>query len=129
MAATAPTSITVSGTDHYVGQTYTITVHCQVQSTVGIAVDVDPYSAAEPSDLLGGGPIAPASDLLATVQWTPTTAGTHTLEAYGCSSGVGWPNGRPPTATLPVDVMTAPASTGSVGEIPVVGSILSKLFG
>ncbi|PBC39510.1 hypothetical protein CJ179_36450 [Rhodococcus sp. ACS1] len=91
-------------------------------------VDVDPYSA-EQSDLLGGIPVAPNEDLLATVQWTPTATGTHTIYAYGCASGVGWPDSRPPTATLTVDVTEAPPSTGSADGIPVIGEILSKLFG
>jgi hypothetical protein len=126
-ADVAPTSITVSGTNHYVGQTYTVTVHCQVQSTVGIAIDVDPYSA-QPSDLLTGAPIAPNADLLATAQWTPNSTGQHTIEAYGCASGVGWPNSRPPTATLVVDVTSAPTSSGSADSVPIIGPLLSMLF-
>lgn len=41
----APTSIAVSSDDLYVNETYTVTVHCQERSTVGVAVDVDPASA------------------------------------------------------------------------------------
>ncbi|MFB8005900.1 hypothetical protein [Nocardia sp. NPDC056000] len=124
-----PTSITISGTDHYVGTAYTITVHCQVQSTVGVAIDSDPYDG----DLLGGRAIAPDANLLATVQWTPTTTGTHVVQAYGCASGAGWPGSRPPTATLAVVVTNPPpASTGSASGsagIPIIGPLLSKLFG
>ncbi|MDV7091042.1 hypothetical protein R4369_43970 [Rhodococcus opacus] len=127
-AEPAPTSITVSSEDLYVNETYTVTVHCQEHSTVGVAVDVDPYGA-EQSDLLGGIPVAPNEDLLATVQWTPTSIGTHTLYAYGCASGVGWPDYRPPTASLSVDVTAAPTGTGSADGIPVIGPILRKLFG
>lgn len=127
-AEPAPTTVTISDDHLYVEETYTITVHCEVRSTVAVAVDVDPYSA-EQSDLLGGIPVAPNEDLLATVQWTPTDTGTHTIYAYGCASGVGWPDSRPPTATLTVDVTEAPPSTGSADGIPVIGEILSKLFG
>ncbi|MHD0279573.1 hypothetical protein [Rhodococcus aetherivorans] len=127
-ADTAPISITISGTEHYVNETYTITVHCQVRSTVGVTVDVDPYDA-EQSDLLGGQPIDPGEDLLATVPWTPTSTGTHTIYAYGCASGVGWPDGRPPTATLPVEVTTAPVSTGSADGLPAINQLLKSLFG
>ncbi|KXX59441.1 hypothetical protein [Rhodococcus sp. LB1] len=127
-AEPAPTTITLSSDNLYLGETYTVTVHCQEHSTVGVAVDVDP-AVAEQSDLLGGIPVAPNEDLLATVQWTPTSIGTHTLYAYGCASGVGWPDYRPPTASLSVDVTAAPTGTGSADGIPVIGPILRKLFG
>ncbi|QSE87460.1 hypothetical protein JWS13_02235 (plasmid) [Rhodococcus pseudokoreensis] len=127
-AEPAPTTITISSEDLYVNETYTVTVHCQERSTVGVAVDVDP-AVAEQSDLLGGIPVAPNEDLLATVQWRPTSIGTHTLYAYGCASGVGWPDYRPPTASLTVDVMPAPTGTGSADGIPVIGPILRELFG
>lgn len=91
-------------------------------------VDVDPYSA-EQSDLLGGIPVAPNEDLLATVQWTPTSIGTHTLYAHGCASGVGWPDCRPPTASLTVDVLASSTGAGSTDGLPFIGPILRKLFG
>ena len=127
-ADTAPTWITVSGgTNLTVNQTYTITVHCQVQSTLAVAIDLDPYSATDASQLLGGGTIAPGPNLLATVQWTPTTTGAHTIEAYGCASGAGYPGSRPPTATLPVTVSAAQTSTGSADSLPVIGNLLKAL--
>lgn len=127
-AESAPTRITISADRLYVGETYPVTIHCEVRSTVGVAVDVDPYSA-EQSDLIGGAPVAPNEELLATVQWTPAVSGRHTIYAYGCARGVGWPNGRPPTATLIVDVAQASPGTGSADAIAVIGQRLSKLFG
>ncbi|MEU1205794.1 hypothetical protein [Nocardia sp. NPDC005825] len=127
-ADTAPTSITVAGgTNLIVNHTYTITVHCQVQGTLAVAIDLDPYSATDASQLLGGDNIAAGSNLLATVQWTPTTLGSHTIEAYGCASGAGWPGSRPPTATLAVNVTAEPTSTGSADSLPVVGNVLKAL--
>ncbi|MGX1806567.1 carbohydrate-binding protein [Nocardia sp. NPDC055321] len=99
------TTITVSDTDIRVGRPITVTVHCEVRSTVAVAIDVDPYSA-EPGDILEGRAVAPDENLLATVQWTPTTAGTHTIQAYGCALGSP-PDYRPPTSTLTVTVQAA----------------------
>lgn len=62
------------------------------------------------------------------MHWTPTSIGTHTLYAYGCASGVGWPDYRPPTASLTVEVAAAPARTGSADGIAVIGPILRELF-
>ncbi|WP_147414482.1 hypothetical protein [Rhodococcus rhodochrous] len=125
-ADTAPISISISGTEHYVNETYTITVHCEVRSTVGVTVNVD-FDEAEQSDLIGGQPVDPGDDLLATVPWTPTSVGTHTIYAYGCSSGVGWPDNRPPAASLTVEVVDAP-STGSADGIPFIRQFLRDLF-
>ncbi|MFE2958968.1 hypothetical protein [Nocardia tengchongensis] len=128
-ASAIATSITVSDTNMYVGKTYTITVHCEQHSTVGVSIDVDAYSA-EPGQILGGGPVAPDANLLATVQWTPDTPGAHTIEAYGCAAGAP-PDYRPPTATLAVTVKPAPTAgtgTGSASSIPIIGGLLSSLL-
>lgn len=128
-ASAIATSVTVSDTNLYVGKTYTITVHCELHSTVGVSIDVDPYSA-EPGQILGGRAVAPDDNLLATVQWTPDTAGAHTIYAYGCAAGTP-PDYRPPTATLAVTVKPASAAgtdTGSASSIPVIGGLLSSLL-
>ncbi|MEV0762736.1 carbohydrate-binding protein [Nocardia sp. NPDC050435] len=123
-SASALPSISVSSAELRVGQTYTITINCDVRSTLAVAIDVDPYSA-EPGQLLGGDLLTPNENLVATVQWTPSTAGAHTIQAYGCSSGAGWPDGRPPTSVLGVTIEPAApvvqewqqGSTYQVGDV------------
>ncbi|MCD7053119.1 hypothetical protein LRS58_20595 [Rhodococcus sp. BH2-1] len=109
----------------YVNETYTVTVHCTERSTVGVTVDVDTFEATQ-DQLLGGQPVPPNDDMLATVEWTPTSTGAHTLYAYGCALGP-WPENRPPTVNLPVEVFEAPPSTGSAGSIDLPAIIESLL--
>ncbi|MET9212002.1 MULTISPECIES: carbohydrate-binding protein [unclassified Nocardia] len=72
-----PISMTVSSNDVYVGQAYTLTITCDFRSTVAVI---------DNGEVLGNTPVAPGENLIATAQWTPTSAGKHTLVAEGCMS-------------------------------------------
>ncbi|MGY0502151.1 carbohydrate-binding protein [Nocardia sp. FBN12] len=69
--------MTVSGTEHYVNTTYTITIQCDFRSTVAVIDNGDVATATlTPADV----------NNVAVAQWTPTTTGVHTLVAEGCMS-------------------------------------------
>lgn len=96
-----PTSLEVSGTSHNVGCSYTLTASIDVDRLLSVAF-------RDNGTELPGSPVTPS--LLSgkvTINWTPSTAGKHTLTV---------------TQTLiskSIDVDVAPAnpltSTGSVG--------------
>ncbi|MFC9999950.1 hypothetical protein [Nocardia sp. NPDC127526] len=69
-------NLEVSGKDHKVGCTYTLTA----------SVEVDRLSTVKFTDNgkdIPGSPVAPSLlDNKVTIKWKPTTAGTHKLEAW-----------------------------------------------
>ncbi|WP_082843701.1 carbohydrate-binding protein [Nocardia salmonicida] len=74
-----PISMTVSGIDHYVNSTYTLTIQCDFRSTVAVI---------DNGEVVSGTPTPPDVNNVAVAQWTPTTTGVHTLVAEGCMSHV-----------------------------------------
>ncbi|MEU4320951.1 carbohydrate-binding protein [Nocardia fluminea] len=70
-----PITMTVSGTEHYVNSTYTLTIQCDVRSTVAVI---------DNGEVVSGTPTPPDANNVAVAQWTPTTTGVHTLVAEGC---------------------------------------------
>lgn len=109
-----PISLTVSGSEQYVNNTYTLTITCDFRSTVAVI---------DNGEVLGNTPVPPNENLVAVAQWTPKTAGKHTLVAEGCMSA--FQTNTP--IQIEVDVKEAPpaVATWKQGDTYSVGDIVT----
>ncbi|MFE3754512.1 hypothetical protein ACFXO9_09420 [Nocardia tengchongensis] len=154
-ADTTGNGLTISGDTYYVNQTYTITAIDPAAATGTLLssawfYDNGPDNNPNPSPRMinqnasgqtldagiglipspSGGPRNPVNDPHnpATLTWTPTTTGSHTLLAKICQV-VQTPAGTcEVVGPITVNVTTAPtSSTGSANSIPIIGPLLSSL--
>ncbi|MFE3187740.1 hypothetical protein ACFXHA_01950 [Nocardia sp. NPDC059240] len=132
MAATAAADnwIQLSGTVQCVNQTYTLTVSAaHIQTGISSYYFLDGPSLNSATMIGSEQSIQHGQD--ATVSWTPTTSGTHTLWWRGLQPGGGGFIG-PQTVTV-LDQASAGCTpttgggTGSADSLPVIGPLLSQL--
>lgn len=105
--------LTISGDQHYVGKTYTVSGTCDRTSSGTFWVNDEPIDNAWP-DQTG----------VAKWEWTPQATGKYILMVNGCVTH----EQTPTDVRITVEVTTAPAGgTGSAGSIPIIGGLLSSL--
>ncbi|WP_460724488.1 hypothetical protein [Nocardia heshunensis] len=130
--ASADNWIQVSGTVQCVNQPYTLTVAAaHIQTGISSYYFLDGPSLNSATMIGSEQPIQHGQD--ATVTWTPTTSGAHTLWWRGIQPGGGGFIG-PQTVTV-VDQAPAGQScnpttgggTGSADSLPIIGPLLSQL--
>ncbi|MFE2958617.1 hypothetical protein [Nocardia tengchongensis] len=118
-------SVTVASNSHYANQTYTITADVSSVASCWMVWFYDGNTAIIPPGENAPGVLT--KNNAASVQWTPTTTGTHTITAVAMANNGGQNVGLGP---VNVQVTTAPAGgtdTGSADSIPVIGGILKTL--
>ncbi|MEV0462251.1 hypothetical protein AB0I30_03125 [Nocardia tengchongensis] len=116
--------LTAAGTSHYTNQAYTLTADVHA---VSMCLFVYFYDGTTPITPPGqDSPAVSPNNGAATLQWTPTTTGTHHISAIAMVI-----NGQGPSlGPLDIQVTTAPTpgtGTGSADSIPVIGGILKSL--
>ncbi|MGW4124230.1 hypothetical protein [Nocardia sp. NPDC004711] len=115
-------SISVAGNSHYVSQPYTLTADASAVPGCWMVWFYDTDKAITPPGQDSPG-VLPKNGA-ATVQWTPTTTGTHHITAVAMLVSAQGPILGP----LDIQVTTAPTTgTGSADSIPVIGGILKSL--
>lgn len=118
-------SVTVAGNSHYANQTYTITADVSNVASCWMVWFYDTNTAITPAGQDSPGVLT--KNNAASVQWTPTTTGAHTITAVAMVN-----NGGQNTVLGPVNVQVTTAPTGGTGtgsadSIPVIGGILKAL--